>query len=224
MRHYINVPPENKPCCCPGPQGPIESTGPAGATGATGPQGPAGPTGATGADGLPGTTGATGLTGAAGATETAAAGLAAYGGLYNAGTQLVFFTQPNTYVKVQLNRALVLHNVTADPTSSTLTVLQEGDYEINYNVLMNASRAIDVAVAVRNGGSVIAQTRGSQTLAVDSTTTLSYDGRLSGSTIVHLLPQSVLDLSVQILNTVPSGLDVAINGYVNATLTVKKLN
>lgn len=137
----------------------------------------------------------------------------------------MFFTQPNTYVKVRLNRALPLLNVAVDTDTGTLTVLQEGDYEINYNVLMNASRAIDVAVAVRSGGSsVITQTRGSQTLAVDSTTTLSYDGRLSGSTIVHLGAQDVLDLAVQVLNTVPTGLDTAINGYVNATLTVKKLN
>lgn len=248
MRHYINVPPASQPCC-PGPQGPMGPAGPAGATGAAGPQGPAGPTGATGKNGPTGATGAAGepgprgATGATGATgpqgptgaagttgatgptgATAAAGLNAYGGLYHAGTQLVFFTQPNTYVKVRLNRALPLFNVAVDTDSGTLTVLQEGDYEINYNVLMNASRAIDVAVAVRSGGSVITQTRGSQTLAVDSTTTLSYDGRLSGSTIVHLGAQDVLDLAVQVLNTVPTGLDTAINGYVNATLTVKKLN
>ena len=128
----------------------------------------------------------------------------------------------NTYVQIQLNQTMPLRNVTA--SANTLTITQAGDYEINYNVLMTASRAVDVAVAVRNNGTVILQTRGSQSLAIDNTTTISYDGRLSASTILSLAAGSVLDLAIAAINTLPTGLDAAINGYANATLSVKKLD
>lgn len=202
-------------CCC--VQGLVGPTGPAGAIGPTGPtglMGPAGATGPTGATGLPGATGPTGPTGSS--------PIMAYGGRNNSTTQLVFFTAAGTYVPVSLNNPLPSLNVNT-MTANTLVIEVPGVYEINYNVLMSTNRAVDIGIAVRKNGTAIPETRGSQTLALDDTTSISYDGRLSGSTFVTLAAGDSLDLAVQVLNTLPTGLDAIINGNVNATLTVKKI-
>ena len=129
-------------CCCPQPcfvcvPGP---RGPRGFTGAQGPQGP---------QGQPGPAGAS------------SAGLAAYGGMYNSSTQLLAFTAVNAYVRLQLNTLMPMKNVTAG--TNQLTIQNEGDYEINYNLLVNTNRAVDVAAVVRNNGTPITQTRAVQT-------------------------------------------------------------
>ena len=80
------------------------------------------------------------------------AGLAAYGGLYNSGTQLVFFTAADVPVQVKLNTPMPLKNVTA--VNNSLTVQTAGDYEINYNILLNTSQASTAAAAVRTGKSL----------------------------------------------------------------------
>lgn len=200
-----------------GPEGPVGAEGPAGATGEMGATGPEGPAGATGP------TGATGATGPQGQPGTTTSGLTAYGGLYQASTQLVFFTAVGSYVQVRLNTAMPSYRVTPN-SDNTITIQESGDYEISYNVLLSTSQAADAAIAVRNNGVIIPATRGSQTLAVDSTTTISFDGRLSGNTIVTLPAGSILDLAVAIINTLPANLDAAINGNINATLLVKKLD
>lgn len=61
-------------------------------------------------------------------------------------------------------------------------------------------------------------------MAVDDTTGISYDGRLSCSLIVSLSAGDVLDLVISIVRTLPANLDAAINGYANATLSIKKLD
>lgn len=172
-------------CCCPQPCF-VCVPGPRGPRGFTGVQGPQGP------QGQPGPAGAS------------SAGLAAYGGLYNSSTQLLAFTAVNTYVRLQLNTLMPMKNVAAG--TNQLTIQNEGDYEINYNLLVNTNRAVDVAAVVRNNGTPITQTRAVQTLAIDNTTTLAYDGRLNCSTIVHLTAGSVLDLAMTVLNTLPPGL------------------
>lgn len=173
--------------------------GPTGPQGATGPMGPIGPTGPSG-------TGSTRV----------------YGGRYQAGTQLIFFPAVNQYVQVTLNQTLPTNQVTYEP--NTIVITEPGDYAIFYQILINTSAAVDVASAVRNNGTAIPQTRGSQTLALDPSTTLSHDGRLSANTIATLATGDRLDLAVQIINTLPTGLDAAINGFANATLMIEKLN
>lgn len=153
---------------------------------------------------------------------TSTTGLSAYGGLYNSSVQLLFFTAPDTPIQVRLNTPLPLKNVTAG--ANALTVSTSGVYEVNYNLLLNTSRAVDVAAAVRRNGVVIPETRGSQTLAIDDTTTISYDGRLSASTIVALNAGDVIDLSLEVLRTIPANLDAILNSYANATLTLKKID
>lgn len=232
-----------------GPAGPTGVTGPAGPTGSTGATGATGiaetisirntTTGAPGTaasvqdvTGAPnhvldfiipqGMTGATGPRGEQGPPGESVNGLSAYGGLYNAGTQLVFFTQPDVYVQVRLNTALPSYRTTPNG-DNTLTIQENGDYEINYNVLMSTSQASEIGIGVRRNKTILPTTRGSQSLALDSTTTIAYDGRLSGTSIVALQAGDVLDLAVQVIRTLPPNLDAAINGYANATLTVKKL-
>ena len=61
-------------------------------------------------------------------------------------------------------------------------------------------------------------------MAADDTTGLSFDGRLSASTIVTLAAGDVLDLVVSVVRTLPPNPDAVINGYANATLSVKKLD
>ena len=212
-----------------GPQGVPGSTGPTGpqgATGGTGPTGPQGATGGTGPTGPQGATGGTGPTGPQGATGPAgstSSGLAAYGGLYNTNTQLLFFTQADMYIPVSLNTAMPAKGVSY-PAANTLVVETEGDYEINYNILLNTSKPVTVSIGVRQNGTMVQQTRGSQTLATDDTTGISYDGRLVCSTIVHLNAGDTLDLVISVLRTLPDNLDAIINGNANATLTVKKLD
>lgn len=188
-------------CCMHSTQGP---TGPAGPVG---PIGPAGPTGATGPTGPQG--------------DPAPASLMAYGGGYNSATQLVNFTAADTYLQVQLNSALPASNVTK--SGNILTVAETGDYEVSYNVLINASQAVDIGIAVRRNNVVIPATQGAQTLAIDNSTTISYDGRLSANTIVSLTAGDSLDLVIQVLRTLPANLDAIINGNANATLKVRKI-
>ena len=190
-------------CCCPQPCC-VCIPGPRGPRGFTGPQGPQGP------QGQPGPAG------------TSNAGLAAYGGLYNSSTQLPAFTAVNAYVQLQLTTPMPLKNVTA--SANQLTIQNEGDYEINYNLLINANRAVDILAVVRNNGTPITQTRAAQTLAIDNTTALTYDGRLNCSTIVHLAAGSVLDLALTVLNTLPAGLNAVVNGNANTTLSVKRID
>lgn len=222
MSHYCCKP---RVCYIPGPQGP---TGPQGPRGFQGPIGPAGPQGQgipgspgpTGPQGPQGATGATGPQGEPGATSS---GLAAYGGIYNTGTQLVFFTQIDQYLQIKFNSTLPAHNVTY-PGANTLKIEVDGDYEVHYNILLNATTVLDVGIGVRRNGTMIPQTRGSQTLSFDNAATLSYDGRLSGSTLVSLSAGDILDLAITVLNVFPENLDAIINGNVNACLTVKKLD
>lgn len=231
-----------------GPTGPTGPQGIPGSQGIPGPQGLIGATGPTGPTGPAGTsetiTVGTTTTGEPGTPALVVdrtggpdhvldftipagipgpEGVEAYGGLYHSAVQLVFFTAVNDYVQVRLNTPLPLKNV-ATSGNNTLTVQESGTYEINYNVLLNASQAITAGIAVRRNGTVIPETRGSQTLAVDSDTTLTHDGRLSASTIVNLTAGDILDLAVQVVNNLPANLSAIINNNVNATLTIKKLD
>lgn len=108
-------------------------------------------------------------------------------------------------------------------TANTLVIQTPGDYEINFNVLLNTSKPAEVGFAVRLNGTPLPQGRGSQSMAVDNATTLSYDGRLSGSTLATLAAGDTLDLALQVLRTLPSNLDAIVNSRANATLTAKKI-
>ena len=126
-----------------------------------GPPGPVGPQGPAGPQGEPG---------------TSAGGLNAYGGLFQAGKQLVFFTAADLYVPVKLNSSMPLKNMTADD-SNGLLIAVTGNYEVNYNLLLNTIRGVTAAAAIRRNGETIPSTRGSQTMAIDNTSWLLYTSR-----------------------------------------------
>lgn len=169
-----------------------------------------GPQGVQGAQGIQGVPGADG--------ENV---LSAYGGLYNTVVQPLTFTAVNTYVPLSLNMIMPIKNVTV--TGNTLVINEAGDYEINYNVLVSASAAVDMAVTVRSNGAVIPSTRGSQTLAYSTETGLTHDGLFSGSAIVTLAAGDVIDIAISVINTLPTGLDAVVNNYANSTLSIKRL-
>lgn len=172
-----------------------------------------GPQGVQGAQGIQGVQGETGADG-----ENV---LSAYGGLYNTAVQPLTFTAVNTYVPLTLNMIMPIKNVTV--SGNTLTINEAGDYEINYNVLVSASASVDMAVTVRNNGTVIPSTRGSQTLTYSAEAGLTHDGLFSGSAIVTLPAGAVLDIAISVINTLPTGLDAVVNNYANSTLSVKRL-
>ena len=161
-----------------------------------------------------------GIPGEPGASSS---GLSAYGGLYNAGTQILNFSAADTEIPIALNTPMPLKNVTVSQ-SNTLFIEISGNYEINYNILLNTSRDVTAAVGVRRNGVILPVTRGSQTMSVDSATFLSYDGRLSASVIVPLSAGDRLDLVISIVRTLPSNFSAIINGYANAVLTIKNLD
>lgn len=169
-----------------------------------------GPQGVQGAQGIQGVPGADG--------ENV---LSAYGGLYNTAVQPLTFTAINTYVPLTLNMIMPIKNLTV--SGNTLVLNEAGDYEINYNVLVSASASVDMAVTVRNNGTVIPSTRGSQTLTYSAEAGLTHDGLFSGSAIVTLAEGDVLDIAISVINTLPTGLDAVVNNYANSTLSVKRL-
>lgn len=172
-----------------------------------------GPQGVQGAQGIQGVQGETGADG-----ENV---LSAYGGLYNTAVQPLTFTAVNTYIPLTLNMIMPIKNVTV--SGNTLMINEAGDYEINYNVLVSASASVDMAVTVRNNGTVIPSTRGSQTLTYSAEAGLTHDGLFSGSAIVTLPAGAVLDIAISVINTLPTGLDAVVNNYANSTLSVKRL-
>ena len=107
--------------------------------------------------------------------------------------------------------------------NNTLTIQKGGNYELNYNILMSATNAVNANAAVRRNGTNIPTTQGALTLAFDNVAGLTYDGRFSCSTIVSMQPGDVLELVIAILRAIPPGFSALVNDNANATMTVKLL-
>lgn len=144
-----------------------------------------------------------------------------YGGLYQAGAQHISIPEPDTFVQLSLKSELPSLDIEANGENG-LVIQNSGDYEANYHVLISASDAVTVAVGVRKNGSLIPSTKSSQPLTA-SNAPFPFDARLAASTIVALQAGDVLDLAVTVIGTLPPNLDISVNGYANATLTLKKL-
>ena len=215
------------PCHCYliGPTGPTGPTGPAGTPGgATGPTGPTGPQGLLGATGPTGPTGPQGLLGATGPTGPTStipgptgptgptAGLNAYAGKYSNTPQTINLTI-GTPTQIALPTAEPNLNATYTPTNS-ITVAQDGTYEINYFSNVSVAVGTTVTQAVRVNGTNIPSTVISRVLSV------GVGSIYSGSTIVTLVAGDVVDMALSALLAV----GVTLGTGVNATLTVKKLN
>ena len=201
-----------------GPQGPIGLTGATGATGATGPQGPVGATGATGPQGpigltgpqgpqgIQGEVGPQGPVGPAGADGTN--GLASFGGAYSTTTTAIGLT--TTPTTLTLNTVLPLSNVTAGTNS--LTVANDGTYEITYGIRGSVEPDATVTLAVTQNGANIPQSVITSDFTVD-------DQNLANVTLANLSVGDVLTL------VATSSVDTTFtpNDNVNTYLIVKQL-
>lgn len=146
--------------------------------------GVAGATGPTGPQGIQGLTGATGPTGPAGENS---AGLAAYGGLYNANSAPITLTD-NIPIQITLVNEMPLHNVTT--TGSVINITQDGDYEINYTITASTNIAGNLGVAARRNDTDIPGTL--QTVAASNTDPETF----SGSIIINLNSGDRIDLAI----------------------------
>ncbi len=149
--------------------------------------------------------GATGPTGPAN-------GLEAYGGKYNDTAQTITLGL-GTQSVIPLPTELPNLN-TEYTTANSITVLEDGNYEINYTSIVSAAAATTLTFAVRVNGDDIPSTVISRLLSV------GVGNLYSGSTIVSLNAGDVIDLAVS--STISLG--VTLGTGVNASLTVKKLN
>lgn len=198
-----------------GPIGPTGATGPAGPqgpqgiqgpVGATGPQGPIGLTGPQGPQGIQGEVGPQGPVGPAGADGTN--GLASFGGAYSTTTTAIDLT--TTPTTLTLNTVLPLSNVTVGTDS--LTIANDGTYEITYGIRGSVLPASTITLAVTQNGTNIPQS----VITMTYTTT---EDELSNITLANLTAGDVLTL------VATSSVDTTFtpNDNVNTYLIVKQL-
>ena len=157
-------------------------------------QGPAGPQGPQGPQGPAGES-----------------GLSAYGGRYNDEFQFINLTIGSTE-QVPLPSTMPNSNTTYSDNS--ITVLEDGVYEINYFMYASVKLATLITLAVRNNGTDIPSTVISRLVEVDTGTIYS------GSTIVTLSSGDEIDMAISALVAV----GITLGTGVNATLTLKKIN
>lgn len=152
---------------------------------------------------------------------SASMGLSAYGGLYHSTGQLVSFSADNIPVQLRLDTPMPLKNVIA--SNNTLTIQQDGDYEIRFQILLNTSSSVTVTAAVRQNLVPIPAASGTQILSTNDSGT-SFNGHLIGSSIVRLNAQDVLDLALTASSPLPPGFTATANRGVNSSLLIKKLD
>lgn len=160
------------------------------------PQGITGPTGPTGPQGIAGPS----------------AGLNAYGGKYSNTTQNINLAI-GTQSQIGLAISMPNFNVTYTPTNS-ITITQNGIYEINYYSNLSVALGTTITLAVRVNGANIPSTTISRSLSVGTSSIYN------GSTIVSLNAGNVIDMAISALLAV----GVTLNSGLNAFLTLKKLN
>ncbi len=139
-------------------------------------------------------------------------GLSAYGGKYNDTAQTINLGI-GTQTPINLPTAMPSLNTTYTPNNS-ITVTQAGTYEINYFSNVSAALATTITQAVRANGTNIPSTVISRALSVGTNTIFS------GSTIVTLAANTVIDMAVSALISV----GLTLGSGLNASLTVKKIN
>ena len=116
-------------CCLPGPQGPPGppgSQGPQGLPGPQGPSGPPGPQGLPGEQGFPGPQGPQGPQGPPGP----AGGLSQYAYIYNVNLITIAIEMDIPFS----SNGVMTPGITHSPGFPSISVLNPGDYEINYSV------------------------------------------------------------------------------------------
>lgn len=152
--------------------------------------------------------GPTGPTGPVGPTS----GLIAYGGKYNTSPSSISLGI-GTQTQVPLPITTPNLNTTYTPTNS-ITISQEGIYEINYYINLSVAVGATLTIAVRANGTNIPATIMSRALSVGSSSIFN------NSIIVKLAANTAIDMAISALIAV----GVTLNNGTGASLTVKKLN
>ena len=156
------------------------------------PQGPTGPTGPIGATGP-------------------AFGLSAYGGRYsNTSSSLTL----GILTQTQIPLTQTMPNLNTTYGTNSITISQAGTYEINFYTNVYVTVGTTLTLAVRNNGTNIHATVVSRTLSVGTSSIYS------GSVIVNLGANSVIDMAVSALVSV----GLTLGSGTNASLTVKRLS
>ena len=133
----------------------------------------------------------------------------AYGGLYNTAASTLN-VEANTPSQLALPSTMPSLDVTYG--TNTITLADEGDYEIHYAIAASAPAGTTLTLAVRQGGTNIPQATTVRALIADTSTSFA------GTTIVTLPAGTVLDVAV----STPTPATVTIGS--GAALTVKKLD
>jgi len=108
---------------------------------------------------------------------------------------------------------MTVKQATYTPTNS-ITITEDGVYDISYSTNVSAAIATTLTVAVRQNGVNIPEATISRALAV------GVNSLFSGEVIVTLVAGAVIDMAVSALLAV----GVTLGSGVNATLTLKKLD
>lgn len=98
--------------------------------------------------------------------------------------------------------------------TNSITISQAGTYEINFYTNVSVTVGTTLTLAVRNNGTNIPATVVSRTLSVGTSSIYS------GSVIVNLGANSVIDMAVSALVSV----GLTLGSGTNASLTVKRLS
>ena len=166
-------------------------------------------TGPQGIQGLPGVAGATGPTGPTGPAGISGTGLSAYGGKYNATTQPISLIA-NVPTTIALPTTMPNENVNYG-TINSVTIIEAGDYEVNYSANVTSTNSATISLNVRENG-----------VPIDSAmiTNIFSDGEnriYSGSIIRGFATGEILDIVIT-----PN--EAATGSVNNAALSVKKLD
>ena len=182
-----------------GIQGPTGPTGPQGLTGATGPtgpqgiQGPIGLTGATGPTGPIGPQGEIGPTGPAGTT-------ASFGAYFNTGAQTL------NNQSFPLNGGNAESNMSIDPTTGVVSLINAGTYKIDYGVYPETGTAENNRISIFLNGSQVNGT------ALE----LQNEQMVNGSTIITVPAASTINLQIVSANDITFAAE-DVNGYLVIT-------
>lgn len=202
--------------CCQGRFIPVP--GPAGPKGDTGPQGEKGDTGEQGIQGVQGIQGEQGPIGPQGEPGPAGTnGLSAYGGAYNDTIQEFAFTEPNVYQPVNFDTNMPLYNIEINGTK--ISILQDGDYEIIYDLLVAVNKTVNVTGVVQLNGVDIPGSTSTQELNVNSKS----DGVIIENFIVSLKSGDTIQILISV-DDIPSGLEVFIAKDSDCSVTIKKIS
>ncbi len=229
-KQWVNVGNIKGPKGDQGPIGPRGLEGPIGPEGKQGPQGLQGIPGEMGPQGLPGEQGEQGLQGPQGPQglmgpqgdvgptgpmgPAGAALLSAYGGKYNNLTTMIDMQEAGTWIQVPLVEEMFNINVSND-NENTITLEQDGVYEINYGINVMMSQPTILTLMIRENEVMIPSSM--LVKHVPSNTTVSFNG----SIIVALNAGDKLDMEV---SATDNNVNITFDTGVTAVISVKKID